>query len=89
MPEDIEVKKKTRNAPVIQDDDVKSERSFNDSEPDENSERSEMVCRYCDMKFRSKIRLKKHELKHKNGFKCHICGTNNKCLYNARNISFF
>lgn len=77
----IETKtRKTRSKLVIKEDDVDSERSFKDSEPDENTERTEMTCRYCDMNFRSKVRLKKHELKHKNGFKCHICGKEKYCI---------
>lgn len=65
----VDIKKmKKRKLKILKSDELK----LDDSEVQEN--RSELTCQYCDMKFRSKVRLKKHETKHKIGFKCHICG---------------
>lgn len=69
----------------LNDDDNYSDRS-SDSE---HENKTEMSCSYCDIKFRSKIRLRKHEQKHKFGFKCHICGKDypsSRQLYNHINI---
>lgn len=73
---------------------IETEETHNsDSNSEKGSEvyenRSEMTCRYCDIKFRSKVRLKKHEAKHKSGFKCHLCSKiypTSRQLHNHLNI---
>lgn len=45
-----------------------------DNTEDDLDKDGSLQCRFCDMKFRYKVRLKKHELKHLRGLKCELCG---------------
>lgn len=44
------------------------------SQEDDLEKEGSLQCRFCDMKFRYTVRLKKHEMKHLRGLKCDLCG---------------
>ncbi|GLV36318.1 uncharacterized protein CBL_08812 [Carabus blaptoides fortunei] len=62
-----------KNESTIETEKSDSEQSDDEENGDENNTDVKLSCRFCDMKFRYKIRLKKHEQKHLHGLKCHIC----------------
>lgn len=55
------------------DEEIKNESDSNIDLDDLEQTEKQMQCKYCDLKFRYKVRLKNHEMKHLHGLKCHIC----------------